>query len=736
MTDEQRAIFSEEQRLKLHQLRILEWMDTEQKKKVELTDSSQEEASDSGATVPKRWELTKSVSLYDWQKECIENWFKAGHRGTVKVVTGAGKTILGLAIAERIQNTVNKELRVAIVVPTVVLMHQWYDAILEHGNLPARAIARLGGGYKEDLKEDRRIIIAVLASARKQLATVVRSSRNGKRLLLIADECHRAGAALMSNIFETERAFSLGLSATPEREDDEAGPDSTGYEDSLLAEQLGQIIYDFTLAQALALGIVPPFTIRHYGLQLTPSERSKYEQLSRSISDTQSELRPLAPLGKTSGPGFFQWLRSNQSRDSDASGLASRLISDISRRQALVQSIHARANAAEALLRAEFSCSPDGRAILFHESIAEVMALFLRLQQAGFRVIAEHSRLPDSVREEGLELFRKGIAQVIVSAKSLIEGFNVPAVDVGIIVASSGSIRQRIQSLGRVLRRHRGPSGEEKTSSMHILYAQDTVDEMIYAKTDWERATGVDQNIFYTWDVESSPVEQGNPPRSPLPSDEDVDATTLKPGDDYLGEYEGAEFSCDMKGNIQHESGIFAKNPGTLPETIISVKGSAGRFRITPSKRHVLVRVSRQDDWATLYVRTLEEPLDFSVEQPLKSIDTESVAEWIAGAQPGTRYPFEAIPISEDGLRFKAKRGGVICKRVSGGEVYARTGDRASDPGKGQDAAALISVLLAFRNVGVSVSQLLVNEKDHVLYREGGKLFFVYALKSGLEFPE
>ena len=737
MGEKQSMIFNEEQRLVLHQLRLLEWLNTEQQKQAQSSDLPlQEEADEEDATIPRHWQMTRGVSLYDWQKECMRRWFDADNKGTVKVVTGGGKTLLGLAIAEQLQNSVNPRLRVAIVVPTVVLMHQWYDEILEHSNLPPHAIARLGGGYKEDLKDGRRILIAVLASARKQLARLVRSSRNGKRLLLIADECHRAGAALMSNIFETERAFSLGLSATPEREEDEVAEENAGYDESLLGQELGPIIYDFTLAQALELGVIPPFSIQHYGLQLNANERSRYDQLSRAISDTQSELRPLAPAGKSSGPAFFKWLHSTAGRRSDVGGLAARFVSDISRRQGLIQGAQVRGEAVEALLKKEFANNPDGRAILFHESIDEVMALFLQLHQAGYRVIAEHSRLPDSIREEGLNLFRKGIAQVIVSAKSLIEGFNVPAVDVGIIVSSSSSVRQRIQSLGRVLRRHRGPGGEEKTSSMHILYVRNTVDEQIYSKIDWERTTGVEQNLYYHWDLPADPLEQSGPPRRPLPSDVEVDVDGLKAGDMYSGEYEGKEYSCDTRGNIQDGAGSYAKNPGELPQQIIAVKGQAGRFRVTPSRQYILVRVPRDNEWMTLYIGRLEKDLDFTAGETPESSDEDAALEWAVNASPGDIYPFTGIEIVEKGLRFKLKRGGVISRRITGGEAYARTHERATDTSKGQDAETLIQILLELRNEGVSVSQLELNKLNHILFRKAGVMHFAYALKAGFEFPD
>src|SRR5271166_5065171 len=169
------------------------------------------------------------------------------------------------------------------------------------------------------------------------------------------------------------------------------------------------------------------------------------------------------------------------------------------------------------------------------------MDLFACLDERELKVIAEHSELAGSMRETGLELFRKGKAQIIVSARSLIEGFNVPEVDVGIIVASSGSVRQRIQSMGRVLRRHRGASGEEKTSCIHVLYAADSSEENIYGKLNWNETTGVDRNRYFHWNVTGEPIMQEGPPKTPLPTETQIDANTLQPGGKYPGQYEGIE---------------------------------------------------------------------------------------------------------------------------------------------------------------------------------------------------
>jgi len=721
--------FGSQEMLRLHQLRLLEWFATTGQKR-RLTGEAVE--SEVVEPVPDRWELTRGIQPYEWQTECIARWFASGRRGTVKVVTGAGKTLLAMAIAEQVQNQQTPDLRVAIVVPTIVLMHQWYDALLEHGNLPASAIGRLGGGYQQDFEQGRRIVIAVLASAHKGLPRIVKDADVGGRLLLIADECHRAGATEMSQVFKTSRAYSLGLSATPERDEDV----DTGYDESPLGQEIGPIIYEYNLAHALRDGLVPKFTINHYGLPMAPDERSRYDALSRSISDAMSTLKNHRDARASDGD-FFSWARNVASRNKGQIGaVAIRFIGDTTKRKELLYRLKARHRAVSRLIAQEFAVNRDARVILFHESIDEVMDLYVQLHQEGFPVIAEHSELPGSVREAGLDLFRKGVAQIIVSARSLIEGFNVPAVDVGIIVASSGSVRQRIQSLGRVLRRHRGPSGEEKTSCIHVLYAANSVEEYLYGKVDWDATTGVDRNQYFLWDVEEEPRQQDGPPQTPLPTDQQIDPASLVTGCEYPGQYEGVELSCDSQGNISNAEGEYASDTAQLTAAILGVKKSAGRFRVTPARRYVLVRVPEGDEWVTRYVTRLATPLEFRKTDAAPQGSTDDWRQWAGHAKPGDPYPFGNLKASLDNLRFKRKQGGVISRRIRGGESYARSGERAGDSVKGADARRAIAALNQLLQRGRNVSKILVNEAGHVLFREGGKEFFVCALEKGLEFPE
>ncbi len=737
MTDESgpesEEILSTEERLQLHQLRLIEWL--EGRDGPDRQDQSGAVGSAPQSDLPTTWNFTGDVKLYTWQLECIDRWFAAGRRGTVKVVTGAGKTLLALAIAERLQNRDVHDLRVAVVVPTIVLMSQWYEEILERGNLPGWAVGRLGGGYRDDLSKGQRILITVLASAHKELPRIIENAGVGSDLLLVADECHRFGAEQMSKVFSTRRSFTLGLSATPERDEDEEILEDEGYEKTPLGRELGGIVYEFRLSDALRLGIVPTFTVHHYGLPLNQAERQRYDQLSRAISDARTELGSQSP-GRKMDAAFYAWARRLAKRKESKLGpLASRLIGDLSRRKALLNRLESRGWAVENLLQREFKSRSDTRAILFHESIDEVMRLYLRLRKANLSVIAEHSELPTSIREEGFELFRKGVARIIVSARSLIEGFNVPAADVGIIVASTSSVRQRIQTLGRVLRRHRGTSGEEKTSHVHVLYARNTVEEAIYQKVDWDRMTGLDRNVYYTWTPGEDAVRQDAPPRKPLPKDVEVDPSSLRPGDFYPGRYEGEDLTCDTQRNISNEKGEFARNASDLAKLVLKYKRAAGRFRITPREHHVLVRNPENEEWVTRFVTRLEKPLEFDGLNGHSNPEPD-IQKWIETASPGDRYPFSHIPVVINNLKFKSKKGGVIAKKIKGGEVFARTDANASVSGKGADARRLIETLQVLAQKGDRISSFLINEKNHALFRRSGQLYYLCALSEGLEFPE
>ena len=699
-----------------HQLNLMKFWDEKSAESAEATKANN--PTPCGVTeIPDKWNLLGGSPLRDWQVECRERWFGSGKRGVVKVVTGAGKTIMALGIIEALQNRECSDLRVAIVVPTIVLQDQWYDLLIGFGNLPASAIGLVGGSHRDSFDSDKRILVSVLNSAATKLPKMAESLHHP--LLLVVDECHRAGSTQMSAVFGTKRAFSLGLSATPERDAKDAEDlDSTedpevpeeSFDDSIIGRELGPIIYELGYMEALDAGILAKFELQHYGLPLEPEERTRYEKISREITDLRRMLQSQPGARGMDGGALVGWARKQAARGK--SGISSQAASYVAltgQRKQLVYHANARASAVEKLLQRALEESSSSRILLFHESISEVMRLFAAIRLKGIPAVAEHSQLSDSLRAESLHLFRTGAARVLISAKSLIEGFDVPAADVGIVVASSSSVRQRIQTLGRILRKK---PGEERTATLHILYMAETTDEMIYQKQDWAEVTGAERNRYFVWDptrVDSAPSEKAGPPRTPKPGEDRIEMSALAVGDEYPGDYEGQEFTADAQGNIKdHQGEVFAPSQG-VPDLVQRLRGSHGRFRITPKKSAILIAVEGR---GILFGGLLEQPLERSA----------------AGAK------------KTDGLELMVKTkadGYRIAMKTPRGEAYARRTDTAADANKGRDAEALALKIRELESeLGRPIRKIHLSAENLVTVTAEGKIIEFMALDHGLEFPE
>ncbi len=563
--------------------------------------------SEEDSSLPTRWEMTRRIQLWDWQRKCAKTWLDQGHRGIAKVVTGAGKTVFAQHLIERLQTEVDPELRVAIVVPTIVLMRQWVDSLTTCSNLPRHIIGFLGGGSGDSFNDATRILVCVLNSASTLLAERVRKAAVGEHLLLVVDECHRATGPSMSKVFKTPRRYNLGLSATPEGE---SGVDSASENDAttvpeqletVITDELGPVIYELDVAEAVRLGILSTFEIRHYGLPLEPDERMGYEKISRDIRELTKSLKGAAARSRGgSSKALFRLAQHYAGKPGSALFAdASQYLMEIRRRKNLLYRARARTHAVLDIVSRTLAQSPESKILLFHESISEVMDLYLMLLRAGYRVTVDHSKLPDSLRADSISLFRSSAANILVSARTLIEGFDVPSADVGIISASSTSPRQRIQTIGRVLRRPKDRT--DKRAVIHTLYMSGTVDETIYQKEDWGKVTGAEQNLYFLWSPPPRgtppaecasqafvPVEQPGPPRQPRPTELEIDWSELKVGDVYPGEFEGAEYQCDHQGNVLDMAGRPVANPQGLPGLVAAVCSDAVRFKVTPVKRAIL----------------------------------------------------------------------------------------------------------------------------------------------------
>ncbi|WP_121257779.1 DEAD/DEAH box helicase [Nocardioides ferulae] len=667
---------------------------------------------------------TRGFELVGWQRRAVEAWGQgdgvAPCRGTIEVVTGGGKTLIALTCMARVA-AVEPAARFAIVVPTQALARQWREVLVDRTSLQRSEIGLLGAGQKEGLF-GHRVLIAVLNSAAKSLPEL---AREVKPLMLIVDECHRAGAPVFSKVLDTPASFRLGLSATPDREEVDEHGEPIAFDEQVVGRKLGKVVFRFGLKEARAEGWLPEYTLHHHAVALTPEEQARYDKLSREVDDAADELQGLG--------GDQNRARILSRRTDELGSAAKRWVTITGRRKDLLYRASERERVTARLVSDLFAGrATHPRAILFHERVAEAAELRDGLARAlpGIRVALEHSKLSESSRRRALADFASGEAPVLVSVKSLIEGIDVPAADTGISVASTASVRQRVQALGRVLRRSVDHEGVAKRSEMHLIYVGDTVDDLIYAKTDWSDLTGADANRYYAWELGSTtPKELPDPPRTPLPTEsqawqllgEHLDGPV-----EWPGAFIGQEYSVSTEGVVHNAFRRLIANPQGVGEMVASVREKpGGRFRVTPEHRLVLVwqtgKDARGKPWL---VGQLEEPFEVAAEVTADEAPRGEDLE----LRPGAAY---LGPSDRDGgtFRLSQKGGGQIERTVKGGKEFALM------TGGSTKTEAAQRVVEEWKRLGLPTSRFYVNSRGHAWYESGGERRFLADVGPGFDWP-
>jgi superfamily II DNA or RNA helicase len=359
-------------------------------------------------------ELSASLELepYPHQQEALRSWLHHGRAGVVVLPTGAGKTYLAqLAL----QATPRSSL---IVVPTLDLMHQWYAHL--KAAFPDVEIGLLGGGSKDGSP----LLVATYDSA------AIFAEKLGNRYgLLIFDECHHLPGEYFRTIAEYSLApYRLGLTATPERSDNRH-VDLDGL--------IGPMIYRKT-PEELAGTALSSHEVRQIKVRLSKHERSEYDELIERRNGFLG--RAGIQLGSLEGWQAFV-KASGRSREGRAAMLAHRKARKI-------------AFGTEAKLRVLadlLARHHQDRVLIFTDDNAAVYQI-----SQNFLIPAVTHQTAVKERHAILQAFRQGSYPRIVTSRVLNEGVDVPEANIAVVLSGTGSRREHVQRLGRILRRIEG----------------------------------------------------------------------------------------------------------------------------------------------------------------------------------------------------------------------------------------------------------------------------------------
>lgn len=361
------------------------------------------------------------------QQEAVEAWFRAGRRGVVVLPTGAGKTFVAVMAMARVGRSA------LVVTPTIDLLQQWYGVLRSAFDTPVGMIG--GGSY-----ELQPITVTTYDSAYLHMERL-----GGRFAFLIFDECHHLPGPTYALAAEMSIApFRLGLTATPERDD--------GGE-ARLDQLIGPLVFrrEITELAGRYLADYDTVTLR---VHLSEEEREAYAR-EREIYRGFVQEEGIKLGGKAGWRRFLQHTcKSERGRRAFLAYRAQR---------AIAQASEAKLRLLETLLHHH----REERVIVFtsdNETVYKISRRFL------IPAITHQTKARE--RYETLQSFSNGSLPYLVTSRVLNEGVDVPEASVGIVLSGSGSVREHVQRLGRILRR-----GEGKRATLYEVVAEDTGEE-------------------------------------------------------------------------------------------------------------------------------------------------------------------------------------------------------------------------------------------------------------------
>lgn len=377
---------------------------------------------------PTQWPLKTSRQPFPHQTEGLDTWWSQGGQGVVVLPTGTGKTWLAIMAINRTERPT------LVVTPTIDLLNQWYAELQTAFDVP---VGLMGGGYYDV----QPLTVTTYDSA------YIHLERWGNRFgLLVFDECHHLpGPSFLMAALGSIAPFRLGLTATPERGDGQ---------EILLPELIGPIVYRREIRQLAGEFLAEYRTIR-LQVELAQEDRARYEK-AREIYRTFIETRGISMGGPHGWQRFLQ-----ETNRTPEGRIAFQAYRD-QRRMALAAP--AKLNLLERLLERH----RGDRVLIFTYDNATVYQIARRFLVPP---ITHQTKIKE--RRQILQRFHSGEYPVVVTSQVLNEGVDIPAASVGIILSGTGSVREHVQRLGRLLRKH-----GEKQALLYEVVTHDTAEEM------------------------------------------------------------------------------------------------------------------------------------------------------------------------------------------------------------------------------------------------------------------
>jgi len=387
--------------------------------------------------------LNHRKELWKHQENAIEIFLEK-ERGILEMATGTGKTTTSLEIAYQLikQNKVK-----TIIIETYgnALLHQWskevekwiYESYPEE--LSHLSIFKEFENYSSMINflnniDDSILIIGKDAKKLKNLFSSNALLNSKDKVLIIHDEVHKFGSpSMIANLDGTlsQYKYSLGLSATPEREYDEGN--------DFIEKEVGEVIFEFGLEKAINAGILCEFN--YIPISLSYSERD-LEEKHRWIKTYQAKKNSKNPM-----PLEFLYTQLGKVRK-----------------------------------KAEYKPNKLDKFLEENASLLENSVFFVEDMDQGneiIEIIKKYTPYFAKFYSENdmstIDNFANGSIKTIISCTRLDEGIDIPSLTNIFLVSATRAKLSNIQRLGRCLRKDMNNPNKKASVVDFIVIDHDTI---------------------------------------------------------------------------------------------------------------------------------------------------------------------------------------------------------------------------------------------------------------------
>lgn len=402
----------------------------------------------------------------EYQKQAFQNWKNNKQQGLFAMATGTGKTLTSLNCLLNIYQKYHFYKSI-ILVPTITLVDQWEQECKRFNFKNIVKVSSKNSKWKEEigaikLREEINnnedvsyIIIATYASfAREAIFKELTSFNNmtQKRLLLIADEAHNMGAGrILDRLSGIKFLRRIGLSATPERQFDDAG-------NKAVMNFFGcdkEYTFEYSMKDAIENGFLCRYYYYPHLVRLTDEEMSEYMQISKQLAKFYNNEK----ASFTTDDDILMRLLLKRKRIIHKAANKDDIFKAI-----LDQRYKEKGNLKYTLVYVPEGSRPDDMQSDMYDKneTIENDDYSENLIDKYSKIVLDVSnqttvkKFVSGIKERNviLDQFAKGEIEVLTSMKCLDEGVDVPRSEMAIFCASTGNPRQFIQRRGRILRKH------------------------------------------------------------------------------------------------------------------------------------------------------------------------------------------------------------------------------------------------------------------------------------------